>query len=118
MSVKRYDIRSHDSGFPPLVRARAYGAWVSFDDHDAEIAARDARIAALEQRLSDIVREVRQGCNEIEWFASRKKDLSTTVDNSRSETWADVLLADVASIRALVERTALSPPPSTEGESA
>lgn len=47
--VQRYDIRSHGNGFPPVVLPRSAGAWVSFDDANQAIAARDARIAELEK---------------------------------------------------------------------
>jgi hypothetical protein len=105
MSVKRYEPDPDGQ-----MKERSFGDYILASDHDAALAERDRRIAELEQKLSNVIQEVRQGCNEIEWFASRKKDLSTAVDNSRSETWADVLLADVGAMRALVKKQALAAP--------
>ncbi len=48
--------------------------------------------------LQDAWVEVDCAIAEIEWFVSRKKDLSALVEKG-DRTWADVLQSDVADLR-------------------
>jgi len=45
------------------------------------------------------------GCiEEVEWYATRKKNLSEIVAGYADMTWADMLISDIAELRLAVER--------------
>ena len=46
-------------------------------------------------------KEVDACIDEIEWYASRKKDLAAAIDRPTSDchTWADMLMSDLSDLR-------------------
>ncbi len=60
--------------------------------------------------MNDPWLEIEGAIGEIEWFVSRKKDLSALVEKG-DRTWADVLQSDVDDLRRAIALIRFSPTP-------
>jgi hypothetical protein len=85
--------------------------YVLYSDYVALLKAHEAVVAANLALREAIV----DGCLEIEWYASRKKNLASPVDETgkrvtAKKLWADVLMEDIADLRKATRDYATPPP--------